>query len=136
MRKFIRHPANVPIECQLNPLYAHQSNPLENVSIGGLSFQSPTPLPKNRFIRLRIPSVDPPFYATGTVVWCNKRDRDYVIGVKFIDQQTAFRMRMIEQVCHIEDYRKHVTEEEGRDISGEQAASEWIEKYAKDFPTL
>ncbi len=41
---------------------------------------------------------------------------------------------MIEQVCYIEQYRKEVLKKEGRKLSGEEAAMEWVEKYAKDSP--
>ena len=43
-------------------------------------------------------------------------------------------MRMVEQVCHIEHWKKEIREKEGRELTGEQAAMEWIKKYAKDFP--
>ena len=32
-----------------------------------------------------------------------------------------------------ENYKKEILEEEGRVLTGEQAAIEWINKYAKDF---
>jgi hypothetical protein len=41
---------------------------------------------------------------------------------------------MVEQVCHIKQYSKEILEKEGRKLSDEEAAVEWIEKYAKDFP--
>ena len=43
---------------------------------------------------------------------------------------------MIEQVCHIEHYRKEVMLREGRELSAQEAAREWISKYAGDFPAL
>ena len=55
--------------------------------------------------------------------------------VQFLDQDDSFRARMVEQVCHIEHYKAEVREKEGRAISGEEAAQEWIRKYAKDFPS-
>jgi hypothetical protein len=136
MRKFIRHPANVPIEFKVNPFHTHQSPTLHNISIGGLSFQSNHYIPKNTTIQLCIPTVEPPFQATAVVVWCNRRESDYLIGVKFIDQQTAFRIRMIEQICHIEGYRKYLSRQKGIKVSGEEAANEWIAKFAKDFPSI
>jgi hypothetical protein len=41
---------------------------------------------------------------------------------------------MIEQICHIEHYRKEVKLAEGRELSSEEAADEWIKRYAGDFP--
>jgi phage tail tape-measure protein len=42
---------------------------------------------------------------------------------------------MVEQLCYIEQYKQMVKTLEDRNISGEEAAMEWIEKYAGEFPT-
>jgi hypothetical protein len=42
---------------------------------------------------------------------------------------------MVEQVCAIDRYRRQVLEQEGRTLSRDEAASEWITKYAGRFPT-
>jgi len=41
---------------------------------------------------------------------------------------------MIEQICHIDHYRKEVLEREGRQLSSAEAAMEWVTKFAQDFP--
>ena len=43
---------------------------------------------------------------------------------------------MIEQICHIENYRQLIKKEQGIELSSEQAAKQWIQKYAHTFPTL
>ena len=73
---------------------------------------------------------------SGNVVWCEKTDRGYEIGIKFERSRDAYRLRMIEQICHIEHYRKEVERLEGRRLDSQQAAEEWIARYAKDFPEL
>ena len=45
----------------------------------------------------------------------------------------AFRARMIAQVEQIELYRLAVMREQGRSLSRDQAAREWIARYAGDF---
>jgi len=40
---------------------------------------------------------------------------------------------MIEQLCHIERYRWKVQKEEGRLLTSEEAAVEWISRYAGVF---
>ena len=58
-----------------------------------------------------------------------------VLGVISQNQPcTAYAVRMVEQVCHIESYRQRLSQERGRDISSEEAAQEWISHYAADFP--
>jgi hypothetical protein len=43
---------------------------------------------------------------------------------------------MVEQVCHIEDYRRSVLRTERRELSLDEAAAEWIAKHAADFPQI
>ena len=50
--------------------------------------------------------------------------------------QDAFLARMVEQICHIEDYRQSVCRVEGRRLSAEEAAVEWIAQYAAQFPDI
>ncbi len=56
------------------------------------------------------------------------------MGVQFLDASDAFRVRMVEQVCAIEEYRRQQVEEEGRELSREEAAREWIATYGSRFP--
>ena len=47
--------------------------------------------------------------------------------------QDLFKAKMVEQLSQIEHYRNRLWVEEGRIIDGEQAAQEWIARYAKEF---
>jgi len=58
----------------------------------------------------------------------------FVIGMSFRNKSEAFRMRMLEQLCYIEHYRQSMLEDEGRELNSQQAASEWIDRYAAAFP--
>ena len=46
-----------------------------------------------------------------------------------------FKARMIEQICYIENYRHAAKSDEDRTLTFEEAAMEWIDKYAADFPS-
>eukprot|EP01026_Neomeris_dumetosa_P060830 TRINITY_DN57399_c0_g1_i1.p1 TRINITY_DN57399_c0_g1~~TRINITY_DN57399_c0_g1_i1.p1 ORF type:complete len:176 (+),score=11.41 TRINITY_DN57399_c0_g1_i1:105-632(+) len=133
MRKFIRHPSDIPIAYSLGKS-AEVSDRLRDVSRGGLCFTSETPLETGSNIHIEIGLDKSPFQADGTVAWCKRERGAYAVGVAFSDQSTQFSVRMIEQICHIEHYRYEVLEAEGRDLSSEEAAKEWVEKYAADFP--
>ena len=85
---------------------------------------------------ISIPLVQPIFEIEGRVVWCTESGRAFDIGVEFTEPEKVYKARMVEQVCHIEHYRKEVRDREGRDLSGEEAAMEWIEKHAAEFPAL
>ena len=134
-RAFIRHTADVPLEVRAVPGSAGKTLQSSNVSVGGLSFVSDEPLEVGSAIEIRIAEVDPPFQARARVVWSSPEGGGgYCTGVQFLDSSDAFRVRMVEQVCTIERYRRAVRENEGRVLTSQQAASEWIGKYAGRFP--
>ena len=136
MRNYLRHPSNVPIDFQLEELVAEGTDYLKNVSQGGLAFHSTVTLEPGTTIRIKIPLVSPVFQAIGKVTWCHPLQDAFEIGIQFLDDDDTFRARMVEQICHIEQYKQDVFKKDGRRLSGEQAALEWIEKYATDFPEL
>lgn len=133
MRRFIRHPSDIPIAYSI----AHgceSTQHLSDVSRGGLCFHSSTPVDQGSKIRIEIELENFPFSAEGTVAWCHKDNGDFAVGVSFNDESTEYGVRMVEQICHIEQYRSEVLKAQGREISSEEAAHEWIEKYAASFP--
>ncbi len=134
MRKYIRHPSDIPIEFDVVDGAHGRHETLNNISLGGLSFQSQTALPVGRVVNFRIPFVKPPFETVGRVVWCKRRRMGYDIGLELTNPDEAFRTRMVEQVCHIEHYKREIYKTEGRQMSGQEAALEWISKYAHLFP--
>ncbi len=134
MRSYIRHPADVPIELLPVDRASENLSRIKDVSIGGLSLKSDRELALKTLIKIKIPLVEPPFETVGVVVWCRRIHTDYEVGLRFIDEQDAYAARMVEQICHIEHYRASVLEHEGRSLSAEDAAKEWIKKFARDFP--
>lgn len=135
MREYIRHPSDIPIKYHVQGTESPHNDPLKNISTGGLSFRSTMEIKENTPIIINIPVIKPGFRVKGVVVWCRLNNAAYDIGVRFLDKETEFRVRMIEQICYIEHYRREVLLSEGRRISSEQAAREWIEHFAHDFPS-
>lgn len=153
IREFIRHTVDVPIEYRmidanehpdLGPLPADApaaegttgSGHSRNVGFGGLAFESNFCPRTGELIELHIPTVNPPFVARARVAWCRSEPTGgYLIGASFLDASDAFRSRMVQQVCSIENYRKEVKQREGRDLTVAEASAEWIEKFAGRFPT-
>ena len=136
MRSFIRHPSNIPIDFQLEELVTEGTDYLKNVSEGGLAFRSTVTLEPGTTVRIKIPLVSPVFQAIGKVTWCHPQGNIYEIGIQFLDEDDRFRARMVEQICHIEQYKQDALEKDGRQLSGEQAAVEWIQKFANHFPCI
>ncbi len=135
MRQFIRHPTDIPIEYDIGDVAVNVKEYLNNISHGGLSFQSKICFNLGSVITIRIPVHEPVFTAKGIVVWCRKNNGNYDVGIEFEEGKTEYGVRMVEQICYIEHYKKEVLENEGRKLTGTEAAAEWIKKYAKDFPS-
>lgn len=136
MRKFIRHPSDIPIEFSIDELAVNDREYLNDISFGGLSFRSHAPVKTGAVILIKIPFLNPEFQSRAVVKWCRKRGDAYDVGVAFDDQEEAFKTRMVEQICHIEHYKREVYEKEGRVLTGEEAAVEWIRRYAARFPKV
>jgi hypothetical protein len=132
-RRFIRHTADVPLEIRTLEGETRHTRGLD-VGHGGLSFRSGEHVPIGSTIAVRIPDVDPPFEAGARVVWCRAEGDAHRIGVAFLDASDAFRARMVEQVCEIDRYRDQMLAEEGRELSRDEAAAEWIGRHARRFP--
>jgi hypothetical protein len=136
LRHFIRHPAHIPIEVVPGGGGPREEDRLQDVSAGGLCFGAQHAFPTGSVLRIRIPHIRPAFEAPARVAWCKQHGRSWEIGVSLLCSEDAFRARMVEQLCHIEDYRREVLAREGRALSDEEAALEWIDRHAHDFPPL
>ncbi len=134
MRQYIRHPSDIPIVYALADVVGSEQDYLRNISYGGLCFQAAAPLQTGARIRIEIPVADPSFVVDGTIVWCQPEEGVFAVGVRFDDGDDEFRVRMVEQVCYIEHYRNEIYERDGRELSSEQAAAEWIAANASEFP--
>jgi len=136
MRQFIRHPLDVPIEIRTDLRGPAAAFHTQDISLGGLAVHSDVPVAPGSLIEVRIAYVEPAFEARARVAWCRPR-RDgagHEVGVSFLDPEDVFRARMVAQICYIEDYRRSIARAEGRELSSEEAAGEWIAKYAHKFP--
>ncbi|TMA10996.1 MAG: PilZ domain-containing protein [Deltaproteobacteria bacterium] len=135
MRQFIRHPSDVPIEIRCAPDSGYVRRCTQNVGFGGLAFLSDMAIEPETIIALRFPYLRPVFeVAAARVAWCQNQGSQYAVGVQFLDSEEAFRVRIVEQICHIESYRRDVEQREGRQLTAEEAAKEWISRYASSFP--
>lgn len=135
-RAFIRHPIEIPIDVAAQSEPEH-SESLKNLSFGGLAFGADQPYEPGTLLGICIQAPANPVQLAARVAWCQPADDEscgrYEIGVAFEDSLDAFRIRMVEQVCQIERYRLSVLGCEGRELTTEEAAKEWIERFAEQF---
>ena len=134
-RRFIRHPTEIPIELLHKTCSVRKNKCLKNISLGGLAFSSNQNWQPGTILGIRIPLIDPEFETTGKVVWCQKQNTQFDVGLEITNTYDAFRVRMVEQVCQIEKYRNQL-KRQGRILNSEEAATEWINCYAAEFPSL
>jgi PilZ domain-containing protein len=138
LREYIRHPSSIPVQLlRQDGDEVSGINTLNNVSFGGVSCLTSDPIEKGSSVKMTIECVDPDFEIKGIAVWCKPSNELYEIGVEFIvSEDKVYHLRMVEQLCHIEHYRNEILRNEKRELTSEEAAKEWIEKYAGSFPAM
>jgi len=132
-RTYLRHPVDIPIQIFPQTLHPIKQAPLRDVGKGGLAFRTNVVFEPGAHLIVRIDHVDPVFEAVGVVRWTAEKAGAYEVGVEFLDDDTAFQVRMVEQVCQIQKYHQQCIESEGQGISYEQSAKEWIERFGSEF---
>jgi hypothetical protein len=78
-----------------------------------LCFLHPEAAPAGSNIVVRIALTLPPFEGSRRVTWCQAVGSAWQVGIEFLDQDMLFRLRMVEQICHIEHYRRTLRESQG-----------------------
>jgi hypothetical protein len=109
-RKFVRHPAEIPIEYELEGDVSDSTQMTRNISFGGLCFQSPVQLEKDMIIQLRFTSLNPDFRIRGRIAWSASKGDSYDVGVEFMDQGDARLAKIIEEIIQIKNFQKQVFE--------------------------
>lgn len=134
MRRYLRHPSGIPIELRFPNTIGQHRHMLKDVGEGGLCFRAHIFLEPGTEIHILIPLQHPPFEADGVVAWCRKAGNEFEVGVRFCRLVSNFGLRMVEQLCYIEQYRHDILQREGRQLTSEEAAAEWISRFAGQFP--
>jgi len=135
MRRFVRHPSDIPISVSVSAQSSEYCTAaMTDVSQGGMACKVNHDIAIGSLVDVDITSVSPEYHGKGKVIWCKKSQPLYEVGIHFVNTQEAYKSRMVQQVCQIEHYKKSVYKQEGRLLNSEQAATEWIAKYAESFP--
>ena len=135
IRRHVRHITGIPIEITLGRRHTHfaAEERVGNISSGGLCFVADGRFDPGEPIQVRIPILDRDTQLSGRVVWCMGTARGYATGLEFDDPEQGDQRRMVEQICQIESYRREVEQIDGLELSGEQAAREWVLRNAEDL---
>jgi hypothetical protein len=136
-RKYIRHPVDIPIEASVAESMSVDRIPhAHSLSRGGLAFRCRQLATPGSYVHVRIAYIPPGFESDAQVVWCREVGDSVELGVQFLNSEDAFQARMVEQICFIEAYRQEISRTEGRLLGPEDAANEWIAKFAANFPEI
>ncbi|MDO9320299.1 MAG: PilZ domain-containing protein [Pseudomonas sp.] len=133
MRRFLRHPSDMPVELIVRKQACLPRQRLHDISLGGVACNSSRSFRCGTQIEMRIPLLGDQARYPGVIAWCHKLPDDYLVGISFIDEDTLFRARMVEQVCQIEHYRHQRELELGKPLAVEAVAGEWIAQHAAEF---
>jgi len=142
-RRFIRHPLNIPVTCRVIKDTLDEKEPgapatTGNISIGGLLFSIKHPLRVGSLIMIKMPFEDKVFNVKSKVVHCTKNSgtKLYNVGASFYKINDAFKVKLIEQIYLIAEYRDLRSVQLGREVSLEEASREWIKRYSERFKRL
>lgn len=117
------------------PVSVLERSRTKNFSDGGLLFLTPKAYPPGTEFELSFPVQGKVFTMTASVVH-SSRDSDsgfYETGVHFSNPSDLFKIRMAEQLCHIDQFRKELSKAEGHPVSEEEAARKWIQEHSAEF---
>ena len=135
-RQFVRHPIQVPLTARPKD-GAEFLTRVGDISEGGVSFSSPQALAAGHAVEVVIPVHDSRFTLTGTVASCVELGAGtFRVGLKFVDTDARFKMKLAEQVLRIEELRVTLSTERGAEVTSKEAAQVWVEQYAATFGDL
>ncbi len=114
MRRFVRHPTDIPIQvqtCNRSEDISEQCNEhccMTDVSQGGLACELDHPITVGAVVDINIPSVWPEYHGKGEVMWCDTKNGHFEVGLRFTNMQEAYKSHMVQQVCQIELHKNIV----------------------------
>lgn len=144
-RKYIRHPLSFPLKYNIladakgvSISGRETRSTTINISIGGLLFSSRQALGKGSLIDLKMPFGDKVFRVRASVVHCSRNldTKLFNVGVSFHRLRDAFKVKLIEQLYLISEYRDLRSIQLGREVTLEEASKDWIKRYSERFRRL
>jgi len=137
-RKFIRHLLVNPLEFQIDDKGDTERTETIDISEGGLLFMSKTEVPKGAIIKIQMPLYEKVFSIKAEVIRVTKDIETglFKVGVAFCTYSDAFKVKLIEQIYLIEEYRVLRSLQLGKDMSLQEASKEWIKRYSERFEKL
>ena len=137
-RRYIRHLLVNPLEFQVADECEFEKTETVNLSEGGLLFMSRKDVAIGTFIKLHMPLYNKVFKISARVAHSSKDEATglFRIGVTFSNYADAFKVKLIEQIYLIEEYRVLRSLQMGEEMTLQDASKEWIKRYSERFEKL
>lgn len=138
MEGFIHHPAAFPLTWRRIRRLKWKKNakPVGQPANIGLCFESEKYIKPGTELELEIALRGETQVFSGRVILVKNLGERFEIGIWLYTKEAAGRIRIVEQICHIEAYLKHKRHFDGPFVSPERVAQEWISRFASRFPSL
>ncbi len=102
-RKFIRHPTHIPIEVRYMNELVYNKEYLNNISLGGIAFESDSHWDIDSIIIISILNSSLKF--NGKVVWCRTNKNHFDIGVEILEEIDCTK-EINKKECQIQIYKQ------------------------------
>jgi len=138
-RRFIRHLLVNPLKFKIEEAAEdYQKTNTVDMSEGGLMFTSRKDVEAGSIIKLQMPLYEKVFKIKAKVVHSKKEGSTglFSIGVAFTTYTDAFKVKLIEQIYLIEEYRVLRSLQTGKELTIQEASEEWIKRYSERFQKL
>lgn len=134
---FIHHPAGVPLEIRRIWWAGWRRPPPPERSDIGFIFESDHYLPPGATVEVTIPLRTATECFRGRVVLVRHNGECFEIGLWLPEPAEAGRLRIVEQICHIEAYLQQKKYRDGPyALNPNRIAAEWIDRYAGNVPSI
>ena len=132
---FIQHPQQFPLQLRILRFGERKKTLKTEESCNiGLIILSEKYLRPGTVLEISIPMRKDTHKFTCKVVLIQEEKRGYGIGLWLMHKPDEQRIRIVEQVCHIEHYLGEKRRKDGPFLSQEKIMEEWITKFAARFP--
>jgi hypothetical protein len=105
---------------------SRQTRTIQNLSLGGIACYSDEAVPTGDRVSVEMAIGGQQLHLQGVVVWCRAAEGCFELGLRFDEGLVESRERMYQDIAAIEHYRHEVLMLEGRQLSTDAAALEWM----------
>ena len=134
LQGFIKHPDRFPLEFRRLRFWERSRIDFTRTSDIGLTFSHEEHQKPGSILEVTIPTRKETHCFLGKVVMVKESVKGYEIGLWLLNNEDGAKLRIIEQICHIELYLNDKRYKEGPFLSRERLTEEWISRFASGFP--